>query len=61
MSSGTTVALDYLRNLALKGFWGAITLKFEKGEIVHVRREENLKPSDLSGPPRENNEYINYL
>jgi hypothetical protein len=59
MIAGTTVALEYLRNLASKGFWGAITLKFEKGEIVHVRQEENLKPSDLSGPPRKNNEYNN--
>jgi hypothetical protein len=40
---------DYLRRLAEAGFWGSITVKFENGVVVHIRREENLKPSELSG------------
>ena len=47
--------LDYLCNLAGQNFWGTVTLKFENGGIVHVRQEENLKPSELSGRPRKNN------
>jgi hypothetical protein len=52
MSAATISALDYLTNLASQNFWGTVTLKFENGEIVHVRQEENLKPSELSGKPR---------
>ena len=52
MSATTIVALDYLRDLASQKFWGTVTLKFEGGEIVHVKQEENLKPSELSGKPR---------
>jgi len=52
MSATTIVALDYLRDLASQKFWGTVTLKFESGEIVHVKQEENLKPSELSGKPR---------
>lgn len=52
MSATTIGALDYLRDLASQKFWGTVTLKFEQGEIVHVKQEENLKPSELSGKPR---------
>jgi hypothetical protein len=41
--------LDFIRRLTESGFWGSITRKFEAGVVVHVRREENLKPSELSG------------
>ncbi len=52
MKMANSTALDYLRNLASQNFWGTVTLKFENGEIVHVKQEENLKPSELSGKPR---------
>jgi hypothetical protein len=42
---------EYLRQLADSRFFGSITLKFEAGQIVHARREENIKPSELSGTP----------
>ena len=51
MSAANQSAIDYLKSLAEQGFFGAITLKYEGGKVVHVRREENLKPSDLSGTP----------
>jgi hypothetical protein len=44
--------LTYLSTLANDHFWGAITLKFEAGRIVHIRKEENFKPVDLSEKPR---------
>jgi hypothetical protein len=55
MSTANAAALDYLRHLVAQSFWGTIALQFERGEIVHVRREENLKPSELSGNPRRSN------
>jgi hypothetical protein len=53
MNNANENALDYLRNLASQNFWGTVTLKYEGGGIVHVRQEENLKPSELSGRPRK--------
>lgn len=45
MSMANQTAIDYLKDLAEQGFWGFLTLKFEHGEVVHLRREENLKPN----------------
>jgi hypothetical protein len=55
MNSTNEPALAYLTNLAERSFWGAVTLKFEEGTIVHLRQEQNLKPSELSGQPRNTN------
>jgi len=55
MTTPNQSTIDYLRSLADQGFWGAITLKYEHGEIVHIRKEENLKPSSLSEFPRLTN------
>lgn len=64
MSSATLSAIDYARSLGEEGFWGFLTLKFENGHVVHVRREENLKPKELGQrmPEKDrtlNHEYIN--
>ena len=40
---------EFLEALSEQGFWGFVTLKFENGTVVHVRREENLKPHELPG------------
>ena len=42
-----TAIPDFLESLGKSRFWGAITLKFEDGHVVHLRREENLKPNEL--------------
>jgi hypothetical protein len=52
MNSAT---IRYLDRLAAEQFWGIVALRFEHGTVVHLRKEENLKPSELSGTPRENN------
>jgi hypothetical protein len=50
MSSSTNEStLEYLKLLARDQFWGSATLKFEAGRIVHIKLEQNLKPSELSG------------
>jgi len=59
MTAANQTAINYLRSLAEQGFFGAITLKYEAGRIVHVRKEENLKPSDLSGTPEKTNVHFN--
>jgi hypothetical protein len=56
MSAANQSAIDYLKSLAEQGFFGAITLKYEAGKVVHLRKEENLKPSDLSGTPERVND-----
>lgn len=40
-------AMTYARNLADQEFWGFLTLKYEAGRIVHMRREENIKPTAM--------------
>ena len=54
LGNQSEIALEYARNLANQGFWGFLTLKYEAGTIVHVRKEENLKPSELPGKNRGN-------
>jgi len=53
--TGTDSAISYIQKLANENFWGTVAVKFEGGRIVHLRKEENLKPSELSGTPRKNN------
>jgi len=36
-------------------FYGSLTLKFEAGRIVILKKEQTLKLGDLSGQPRRNN------
>jgi hypothetical protein len=48
-------ALELIRQLARDGFYGALTVKFEAGHVVVLKKEETLKPSDLSGKPRSQN------
>jgi len=54
MNAANQTTFEYLQSLAAQGFWGFLTLKFEHGEIVHLRREENLKPNELPGKYRGN-------
>jgi len=54
MSTPNENALNYMWELAEQRFWGFLTLKYEDGNIVHVRREENLKPNELPGKNRGN-------
>jgi hypothetical protein len=55
MSAPNQSTVDYLCSLGEQAFWGAITLKYEGGKIVHLRKEESFKPSSLSEVPRSTN------
>jgi len=47
---------DFVEDLADAKFWGAVTIKFEDGQVVHIRKEENIKPETLSQKERSTNE-----
>ncbi len=38
---------NFIRKLTEDNFYGKLILSFEKGMVVNIRREENIKPFDL--------------
>lgn len=54
MDKHNDITSEYLQKLAKAHFWGSLTVKFEGGRIVHLRKEENLKPEELTGAPKFN-------
>ena len=56
MKVGDQIDLQQLiRQLEECRFYGSLTLKFEAGRIVILKKEQTLNPADLSGQPRRNN------
>ena len=49
--STNEATIRFLTQLGADAFWGTVTLRFEAGKVVHVRKEENLKPTELPGNP----------
>jgi hypothetical protein len=45
-------AIEMIQQLVRERFYGALTLKFEAGRIVTIKKEQTLKPTDLSEHPR---------
>jgi hypothetical protein len=37
----------YIEALADQRFWGNLSLKFQGGRVIHLVREESLKPEEL--------------
>lgn len=37
----------WLQSLEAAHFWGNITLRFQHGDVVHIIREETLKPEQV--------------
>jgi hypothetical protein len=48
-------AIELIRQLARERFYGALTLKFEAGRLTIIKKEETIKPAELSGTPRLEN------
>jgi hypothetical protein len=46
---------ELIQQLVREGFYGALTIKFEAGNVVVLKKEETLKPFNLSGKPRSHN------
>jgi hypothetical protein len=38
---------SFISKLTENGFYGKLVISFEKGKIVNIKREENIKPFDL--------------
>jgi hypothetical protein len=47
-------ALELIRRLAQERFYGTLTVKFEAGRITTIKKEQTIKPADLSEQPRSN-------
>lgn len=56
LSTPTEAAIDFLRDLASKGFWGILTIKFQHGDIVHINREESIPAEKLIPNYRSNHD-----
>jgi hypothetical protein len=48
-------AIEMIEQLVRDRFYGAITIKFEAGRIVTIKKEQTFKPQDLSEHPRSQN------
>jgi len=47
--------IELIGQLVRERFYGALTLKFEAGQLTIIKKEQTLKPTDLSGKPRNEN------
>jgi hypothetical protein len=46
--------IELLKRLAREHFYGAVTVKFEAGNVVYLKKEETFRISTLSVKPRNN-------
>ena len=47
MKTNTTFAVDYLKQLESRGFYGSVELRYEAGKLVHLVERRSLKPNNL--------------
>ena len=57
MSAETALISSFIGELADQGFWGNIILKLQGGKVIHITKEESLKPSQLGPEYRRNHEF----
>jgi hypothetical protein len=48
-------AVELIRQLVRERFYGALTIKFEAGRITIIKKEQTIKPTNLSEKPRSEN------
>ena len=46
--SDLETVIAHIDGLAASEFFGFFTLKFERGKVVHLREERNIRPVDLA-------------
>jgi hypothetical protein len=54
-----TAIAEYIRMLTQEGFWGNLTIKFQSGQIIHLLKEESLKPDQLLPDHRRKYDHLN--
>jgi hypothetical protein len=47
MTSPNQMAVEYLRSLGDQRFWGTVSFRLQSGEVIHILKEESLKPAQL--------------
>jgi hypothetical protein len=57
MPADGTLISSFISELADQGFWGNIILKLQGGKVIHITKEESLKPSQLGPEYRRNHEH----
>jgi hypothetical protein len=48
---------DFVDRLSQELFFGTVSLSFQSGRVVNLRKEQNLKPNELPSGKPEN--YVN--
>lgn len=48
-------AIELIRELVRERFYGTLTLKFEAGQLAIIKKEQTIKPTELSEKPRNEN------
>jgi hypothetical protein len=43
-----STAISLIQRLAEQEFWGNIALKFQHGAVIHITKEESLKPTQTA-------------
>ena len=54
MNSPTDQALAIVRTLAGQEFWGNLTLKFQRGDVVRMTKEESIVTVPNNWRPNDN-------
>ena len=54
MPTDSDLILSFIHELGDHRFWGNIILKLQDGKIIHITKEESLKPSQLGPEHRRN-------
>jgi hypothetical protein len=49
-------AIELIRRLVRERFYGALTMKFEAGQLTTIKKEQTIKPSELPGQPGKRND-----
>jgi len=49
-------AIELIRQLVRERFYGALTMKFEAGQVTTIKKEQTIKPSELPGQPGKRND-----
>ena len=53
--SPNEAAIRFVRDLASRGFWGNVTIKFQHGDAVHLVVEESVQVEKLTAPDTRRN------
>jgi hypothetical protein len=44
MTGANETAISLLNALAAQNFWGELTLKIQRGQVVHITKQESIQP-----------------